>query len=244
MKNIQHNLGNISLLLIILILILSWALPVEAGDFHAFRWDFYFGNHIDTHQQAKLKTNKNGEVVSLSGFFYIIFTGEIDSVSGLPVARHPRGAAQDEECGVDVDCVAGWLMKGVPAEAKFLYHTGVNGDDHPVWMVNRVDIPQPGSFTHFHWITYDPDAPTQTTDTRAETIPPECNQQNAGQLEAADAANQICPGWFLEIRAIRSFAFKHGGEIIPVYPGIDNATHLNIVTNYSEVTGIEPTRNK
>ena len=143
-----------------------------------------------------------------------------------------------------MNCVAGWLMKGVPAEAKFLYHIGVNGDDHPVWMVNRVDIPQPGSFTHFQWITYNQDAPTQTTDTRAETIPLKCNQQNAGQLEAVGAANQICPGWFLEIRAIRSFAFEHGGEIIPVYAGIDNATHLNIVTNYSEVTGIEPTRNK
>ena len=74
--------------------------------------------------------------------------------SGVPVARHPQGAP-DEECGVDLDCVAGWIMRGQPGAAKFL---------------------------------------------------------------------------------------DHGGEIIPVRLGIDNKSHLNLVTNYAEVSGITLTR--
>jgi len=41
----------------------------------------------------------------------------------------------------------------------------------------------------------------------------------------------ICPGYFLEIQATETFAFKHGGELIPVRPGTDNRTHLNLVTS-------------
>jgi len=102
-------------------------------------------------------------------------------------------------------------------------------------MVNRVDIPQPGSFTHFHWIT------TTSSDPRAETVPANCDVEMAGQLED-NAENVVCPGWFLEIRAVRRFAFEHGGEMVPVRPGIDNATHLNLVTNYPEMLGITSTR--
>ena len=103
-------------------------------------------------------------------------------------------------------------------------------------MVNRVDIPQPGSFTHFHWIDED------STDPRAPTdFPEECKVDTAGALDN-NAENKVCPGWFLQIRAVRRFAFKHGDETIPVRPGIDNATHLNLTTNYAEVPGITPTR--
>lgn len=206
-------------------------------------FDFLFGNHIDTHQETRLKNN--GE---LDGFFYIIFTGDIDDASGLPIARHPRGASHNEVCYIDdIDCVAGWHISGIQGEAKFLYHTGVNGNDHPVWIVNRVDIPQPGSYTHFHWITDYEEAPTQTTDPRLndpdfEGIPEECNQQNASQLEAAGAADVTCPGWFMEIQAVRRFAFEHGGEIIPVYTGDDSATHLNLITNYEPALAISRTR--
>lgn len=209
-----------------------------AGDFHDSPRDFLFGNHLDTHQETKLKLDKAGEPKSLSGNLYIIFTNDPpDPVSGLPVARHPRGASQGEECGVDdIDCVKGWDIRGVPAAATFLYHDGVNGDDHPVWLVNRVDIPQPGSYTHFHWIT------TSSTDPGASSVPDECDANNASALEP-DAQNVECPGWLLEISATRSFAFQHGGETIPVQPGIDNASHLNLVTNYAVVpVTIDPTR--
>jgi hypothetical protein len=116
----------------------------------------------------------------------------------------------------------------------------VNGNDHPVWMVNRAEeasapapgmvIPQPGYYSHYHWIT------TGSTDPRASSVPPECNKANAGQLqdEVPTAVNEICAGWFLQLDAVREFAFQHGNELIPVYLGEDLRTHLNMVTNYDE----------
>ena len=226
--------------LIIIFLFFSIGLSsAVAADFHAPPRDFLFGNHIDTHQESKLKLDDTGNPESLSGFLYIIFTGEIDPISGLPVARHPRGAGENEECGVDpIDCVKGWNMNGIPADAKFLYHQGVNGD-HPVWLVNRVDIPQPGSFTHFHWIT------TTSNDPGVASVPDECDAKNASALEnnvKKAKEDVVCPGWFLEIQATMSFAFEHGGERVPIFVGIDNASHLNLVTNYESVKGIEATR--
>jgi hypothetical protein len=202
----------------------------------AFAADFFFGNHIDTHQETKIKLKK-GDPDSLKGSLYIIFTGEIDSASGYPIARHPRGADHDEVCGVNaIKCEVGWKIKAVPGSAKFLYHSGVNGDDHPVWMVNRVDIPQPSSFTHFHWITWN------STDPRAATVPEECDVETAGELDN-NAEDIVCPGWFLEIKANKKkFAFEHGNEVVPVRKGIDNATHLNLVTNYRADLEIERSR--
>ena len=52
------------------------------------------------------------------------------------------------------------------------------------------------------------------------------------------AENVTCPGWFLQLKAVGSFAFQHGGETLPVTPGADNATHLNLLTNYALVPGI------
>jgi hypothetical protein len=213
-----------------------WSFAAIAGDFHKPPYKFIFGNHIDTHQETRLK-KKMGKPVLLSGFFYVIDTGENDPVSGLPIFRHPRGALEGEDCNdVSTGCVVGWLINALPGQAKFLYHEGVNGDDHPVWMVNRVDIPQPGSNTHFHWIGRD------STDPRAPDVPNICDQNNAGQLESAGAADQLCHGWFLEIEAVMEFAFQHGNEVVPVYPGIDNTTHLNLVTNYKPNLVITPTR--
>lgn len=203
---------------------------------------FLFGNHIDTHQATVLSNNGGLE---LRGDFLIIFTGGNDPLSGLPLARHPRGASHDEECGVDpIDCVAGWEMQGVPGAAKFVSHSGVNGNDHPVWLVNREPdellagvsaIPQPGYATHFHWIT------TTSTDPRAGSVQPECDKTNAGQLQTAapSAVNEVCPGWFLRIRALRNFAFQHGGEVIAVRKGADNRSHINIVTNF-EIAPVLP----
>lgn len=214
-----------------------YASSAWSGDvLHDGAFSFLFGNHIDTHQETKLKLDNDGNVKNLKGRFYIIFTGDFND-DGIPIARHPRGASHNEVCGVDpIDCIVGWTIKALPAEAKFLYHAGVNGDDHPVWLVNRVDIPQPGSNTHFHWIT------TTSTDPRAGSVPAVCDQNNAGQLESAGAANSVCPGWYLQIHAVQEFAFEHGGEKILVTPGKDNATHLNLVTNYADVPGITATR--
>ena len=237
------------------------AAPASGGDSewrdHAPPFDFLFGNHIDTHLETKLRNN--GE---LYGRFFIIFTGEVDESSGLPIARHPRGTMHDEDCAVDdIDCVVGWRVRAKPGAAKFLFHSGVNGDDHPVWAVDRTNIPQPGSFTHFHWIGSD------STDPRAETVPSECDVEMAGELEGVvaqgtltlddggdevqwkeasvhiggGAEDLVCPGWFLQIRAVRSFAFQHGGELVPLRRGVDNASHLNLLTNYALVPDITAT---
>ena len=236
MINIQNKIDIIPKAVIITIMLFI-AFPVIAGDFHASKKKFLFDNHIDTHQETKLKIDKAGDPKSFKGVFYILFTGETDPVSGLPVARHPRGQDEGEDCNDKATrCVVGWSMKGVPGEAKFLYHSGINGNDHPVWMVNRVDIPQPGSFTHFHWIGEDSNDPRASTE-----VPPECDVEMAGELDN-NAEDVTCPGWFIEIHAVRKFAFDHGGEKVPVRPGLDNATHLNLVTNYEEVAGITATR--
>lgn len=232
---------------------------VEAGDlWQAPPFDFVFGNHMDTHIQLKLKTRR-GAPKWLKGFLYIYFTGEIDAASGLPIARHPRGMKHDEVCGVSpITCVAGWKIVGRPGAAKYLYHDGVNGHDHPVWMVNRAEeksapaygmvIPQPGYFSHFHWLS------NGSNDPRAadNAVPDFCDEMSAGALEKPDpetgvtAVNEICEGWFLQLRAIHSFAFKHGGEAIPIRRGADLRSHLNIVTNYRSdtVVPIDGTRMK
>ncbi len=211
-------------------------------------YDFVFGNHMDTHIQLWLKT-KNGEPKSLKGYLYIYFTGDIDEASGLPIAKHPRGAKHNESCGIDdIICIAGWKLKGRAGAAKFLSHSGVNGMDHPIWMVNRAEemsapaygmvIPSPGYYSHFHWLS------SGSTDPRAADVPDFCDKMSAGMLEMTDpsAVDMICEGWFLQLKAKHSFAFKHGGEIIPVYKGADLRSHLNIVTNYKPDLEITPTR--
>jgi hypothetical protein len=41
----------------------------------------------------------------------------------------------------------------------------------------------------------------------------------------------VCPGYFLELVAIDAFAFEHEGQRIRVDPGLDIATHVNIVAS-------------
>lgn len=224
---------------------------VAQGDpWQAEPYTFIFGNHLDTHVQLQLKTRLYGQA-SLIGALYVIFTGETDETSGLPIARHPRGASHAERCGIDpIVCVVGWRVDGQPGAAKFLYHDGVNGDDHPVWMVNRAEeasapapgmvIPQRGYFSHFHWLS------ASATDSRAPDTGTACDKTDAGMLQdaAPSAVNEICQGWFLQLKAARDFAFQHGGELMAIEEGADIRTHLNIVTNYNAMTvfPITPTR--
>lgn len=157
---------------------------------HAAPYDFLFGNHIDTHQQAKLMPD--GE---LNGALYIEFTGE-HTADGYPIAKHT-------DCNGELaDCTVGWTFRGVPGEATFAYH--VQGD-HPVWLVAaRAEIPQPGAFSHFHWLG---------------------SPAMAGGL----VENTAHAGYFLELTAKDVFVFMLGNEQILVRPGLDMATHVNIV---------------
>ena len=161
-------------------------------------FDFTFGNDLDTHQQSRQA--RDG---SLSGFLYVSYTGVVTS-DGLRVATHA-------DCGLAPACRVGWTLSGLPVGATFLNHAM---GDHPLFEVARADIPQPGSYAHFHWVG--PDMPM------------------AGQPPV--------DGYLIQLRAVSRFCFlHHGAEAatsaatcrdnggLAVVPGIDIATHLNIV---------------
>ncbi len=204
--------------------------------YHAPPYTFLFGNHIDTHQETRLKNNGD-----LQGYFYITWTGEFTDDDD-PIAHHctkPEHYADG--------CFPGWTIKAKPCiqevngcEAMFLYHY----HDHPVWMIGprvvgeddglrgtRSMIPQPGSYTHLHWLTENADSSLVDVEELFGAdiyVPQECNVSMASAL----TAGVICPGYYLEIKAVEDFVFRHGGELIPVSEGSDNRTHLNIVTSY------------
>ncbi len=185
------------------------SLPVHAGGRtfrdHARPFTFLFGNHLDTHQETFRAPDG-----SLTGLLYVTRTGEV-TPGGYPVVRH---------CGPETPpraCFAGWILRAKPGAAVFLYQER----DHPVWLTPRSDIPQPGAFAHFHWIT------SQSTDPRPVTDP-RCEAEMPSELVSGAA----CPGYFIELIAISRFAFEHEGQRILVDPGIDIATHLNMVTSF------------
>jgi hypothetical protein len=190
---------------------------------HAFPFDFLFGNHIDTHQQSRLR-----EDGSLQGLFYVVQLDEDgDGVpditdAGDPIMRHCTRAEHYP------NCQAGWVLTAVPCipeingcSAMFLYHR----HDHPVWLVgprvremdgevflggSRDQIPQPGYATHFHWLsdpggidadgTVFPGATQQVEDLFGVDIevPAACNVARASQL----TSGSVCPGYFLALNVV------------------------------------------
>jgi hypothetical protein len=58
-------------------------------------------------------------------------------------------AATHGDCNATPDCTVGWTLNGSPIRATFLHQVE---HDHPVFLVNRPYIPQPGPFSHFHWL--------------------------------------------------------------------------------------------
>ena len=121
--------------------------------------------------------------------------------------------ARHVDCNAEQGCTAGWKLRGRSASAQYLYQAG----DHPVWLIKRSAIPQPGSYTHFHW-------------TGSESLP----------NEPEDVER---PGFLLELQAIDTFCFVHHGATsdqsgtcanfggLKVVPGLDVSTHTNIVTS-------------
>ncbi len=187
--------NRIAALMVALAALIATGASVAAGypwRNHAPPFDFVFGNEIDTHQQTR--TAADG---ALAGFLYVHYTGE-STADGFPVAVH-------DDCS-STTCDVGWAIDGAPAPGVFLYQVP---DDHPVWLVDRADIPQPGAYAHFHWLGPGP----------------------------ADG-----PGYLLQLRAVGRFCFLHhamgaGGTCrdrggVAVVPGIDIATHVNIVASF------------
>jgi hypothetical protein len=216
------------------------------GD-HAAPFSFLFGNHIDTHQETRLFTNgKNAG--NLKGWLYVFDSGE-RLADGTPVLRHCTSPEH-----YAAGCVAGWRVEAVPCidevngcRATFLYHD----DDHPIWLFgarvdmqgnlrgSRTQLVQPGSYSHFHWLTENLEGfPSSLADVEATlgvdiTVPAECNVATAEQL----TAGVVCPGYFLQLTVDEPFglsrwAFHHGGENLLVQHGVDTMTHLNLLTSY------------
>jgi hypothetical protein len=104
---------------------------------HAAPYDFEFDNHIDAHQQSLVKDGM------LEGFFYITFTGGIDTESGLAIAEHGDCASPD------VDCEVGWAWHGVPFSAEYC---GQPEGEHPTWAIEGADKYQKRGYSHFHWL--------------------------------------------------------------------------------------------
>jgi hypothetical protein len=187
-----------------------FSLPVQADGLkltphHPRPSTFLFGNHLDSHQQTRRAPDG-----SLHGFLYVTRTGEV-TPEGYPVVRHCSAETPPREC------FAGWILRARPGAAIFLYQEM----DHPVWLTARSELPQPGAFVHFHWIT------SRSTDPRPVTDP-RCDAEMAEEL----TPGATCPGYFIELLAIRRFAFEHEGQRVLVEPGIDVATHLNVVTSF------------
>ena len=184
---------------------LSSATAVQAAEMYPWRehqppFIFVFGNEIDGHQQTR-----QGSDGSLDGYLYVQYTGVVTK-DNLPVATHANCSA------AGADCVVGWKVDGKPSSAK-LVRQPVH--DHPVFLIGRPDIPQPGAYVHFHWTGMAMPMPYLSV-----------------------------PGYLLQLTAFNRFCFiHHGAETamaamscrdnggVKVEPGVDTATHLNIVTN-------------
>ena len=174
---------------------------------HAKPYDFLFnaGAHIDTHQQTML----NVATRELSGFLYIQFTGVV-SRDGYRVASHTDCNAPGASCTV------GWQLRGKRTTATLVYHVE---PDHPTWLVGRDDIPQPGSYSHFHW-----------SDTAEH---PDIGTTHAGYLLQLEAVDSFCfvHADAMEFQPNRTCEDETNDGVI-VRPGIDIATHVNVVGSY------------
>lgn len=172
------------------------ALDLHPWRDHARPYDFLFGNDFDSHQETK-ETRDDG----LSGYLYIAFTG-VTTCDGYRVATHV-------DCNATHHCTVGWLMKGRPTEATLI---APDQGGHPLWSLPRTQIPQPGAYSHFHF------------------------------LGSMPMEGESAEGYLLELTSIDRFCFIHHGvdRAVPsktceenggirVRPGVDIATHLNIV---------------
>jgi len=186
-------------------LVLLATTSVQAAEMYPWRqhqwpFSFVFGNEIDGHQQTREESDGK-----LNGYLYIQYTGVVTK-DNYPVATHASCSS------AGADCFVGWKVAGIPSSAKLVRQPM---HDHAVFLIERAEIPQPGSYVHFHWTGMDMPKPYQMVD-----------------------------GYLLELTAINSFCFIHhdvgmamgakscresGG--VKVDRGVDVATHLNIVTN-------------
>lgn len=138
---------------------------------------------------------------TLWGALYVRYTGVV-TADGYPVASHA-------DCNAALaDCRVGWMMEGKPAAATFAYQPM---HDHPMFSMPRADIPQPGSHSHFHWL--------------GKEMP---HHKAQGYMLQLTAKNRFCFIHHGADGAMAGVSCRDNGGV-RVEPGIDVATHLNIV---------------
>ncbi len=118
-----------------------------------------------------------------------------------------NGVPKARHCQADTPagiCEVGWIIRGKPGRLIFVYHDG----DHPIWLAEtRNLIPLPGAYSHFHWLN----GPAG----------------GSGLVEDTEYG-----GYFLELQAVDEFIFIHHDDEILIRPGIDIASHVNIVGSF------------
>ena len=117
--------------------------------------------------------------------------------------------AEHGDCSAsDVDCEVGWGWHGVTwSDATYCGHPA--GGGHPTWAIERGDKYLKRGYSHFHWL----DA-----------------AEHADGLEVGETYD----GYLLRLTAIDSFFFAHHGGFA-VTPGIESASHDNLVEDCSEL---------
>jgi hypothetical protein len=184
------------------------------------------------------------------------------TADGLPVFGHCTKPEDYATCQAGWNVKGYPCIKEVNGcTAMFLYHKDDHpvwligprlrmGMDGQTYLAGtRAQVPQPGRPTHWHWLTEGSThegtlLPSSIADIEDQfgisiAVDPRCNVAMAEQL----TSGVICPGYFLEldVRPVSAepptapgpaWAFKHGGEAIPVLPGPDLRTHINYVTSY------------
>jgi hypothetical protein len=122
-----------------------------------------------------------------------------------PEADEGIPVAEHGNCeGAAVECTVGWRLKGVSVQAT-LFQKPENS--HPIWCIDQQDMPDSPGYSHFHWLG---------------------EPEHAGDLTVGDTYD----GYLLKLTAVDKFFFKHHGGFV-VTPGIDTATHTNVVTDCS-----------
>ena len=143
-------------------------------------------------------------------------SGRVQTPDGLIEDTVPEDTSLIDCNAPETTCTVGWRLHGKLTTATLVYHVE---PDHPTWLVGRDHIPQPGAYSHFHW-----------SDTAQH---PDVGSTHTGYL--------------LQLKAIDTFCFVLGDHEafqtdltcedetnrgVIVQPGIDIATHLNIVGSY------------
>jgi hypothetical protein len=192
------------LLLCVAALGLSATTATQAAEMYPWRshqapFGYMFGNEIDGHQQTRL-----GRDGSLDGYLYIHHTGVVTK-DNYPVATHV-------DCGTVSDCTVGWKIDGKPSSAKLVRQPL---HDHPVFLMARPDIPQPGAYAHFHWTGMTMPMPYLSV---------------RGYVLQLTAVNRFCFIHHSAEAAMSAASCRDNGGV-EVDRGLDIATHLNIVTN-------------